>query len=314
MKGNVRNWFLPSFLFMSLILSYIFYVFEYCYNNLIKREKSVKTAILYLYFYNFIFFFMIWSLIFILIKKQPNIPDEYKLTSELKGKLFPCNESFNIFNNESSESFKIIRLTEKQNKIIENYIKKMNLDIKTRNSLNQVNICFICKIIKPDRCYHCKKCCRCILKKDHHCPWFNKCVGFINQKNFLLFLIYFTIFLAYSILTTLQIFFSNFVCMLVKNNEYNILIMSYFILNLIVLIPLIVYTFNTFFLASINVTSIEFKYPPRLFKNLNRADKINPFSLDNKTVNLAQIFGYNILTALLPVSSNGNGCSWKTNL
>jgi len=321
MKLNAKNWFLPCFLLSLLTLSYVFYVFEYCYNNLIKKGKYFEKAILYLYFYNLIFFLVIWSLFFILIKKQPTIPDKYKLPSQLRRKLFlqNHNESYvqaKISNQASSESFRIVRLSEHQNEIIETHIKKINLDIKTRNSINQVNVCFICKIIKPDRCYHCKKCSRCILKRDHHCPWFNTCIGFVNHKDFILFLIYFTILLAYSILTTFHFFSSNFVCLIRKINGCNILVVSYFILNLIFLIFLIMFTLNALYLASINATSIEFKYPPRLFKNSNRTNKISPFSLDDKIANLAQIFGYNMLTAFIPLSTNScsNGCSWKVDL
>ncbi|RPB27075.1 zf-DHHC-domain-containing protein [Terfezia boudieri ATCC MYA-4762] len=52
--------------------------------------------------------------------------------------------------------------------------------------------CKKCEAWKPPRCHHCRKCGRCVLRMDHHCPWTNNCVGYQNLPHFLRFLCYAT--------------------------------------------------------------------------------------------------------------------------
>ncbi|CAD6981344.1 unnamed protein product [Tilletia controversa] len=50
--------------------------------------------------------------------------------------------------------------------------------------------CHWCKIVKPPRTHHCKKCGACVLKMDHHCPWVGGCVGALNYRFFLIFVMW----------------------------------------------------------------------------------------------------------------------------
>lgn len=73
---------------------------------------------------------------------------------------------------------------------------------KSEHTIRQRRYCHQCHLIKPERCHHCSVCGTCVLKMDHHCPWFDTCVSFGNYKFFLLFLFYSAIHCTHMALTT----------------------------------------------------------------------------------------------------------------
>jgi len=67
-------------------------------------------------------------------------------------------------------------------------------DLLTYNEIKDLRLylqyCEICKGYKAPRSHHCRKCNRCILKMDHHCPWINTCCGHRNHAYFIYFLLF----------------------------------------------------------------------------------------------------------------------------
>ena len=53
-----------------------------------------------------------------------------------------------------------------------------------------VKQCRQCHVIKVCGTVHCSVCHKCVYMKDHHCIWFNQCIGQFNLKYFMLFTFY----------------------------------------------------------------------------------------------------------------------------
>ena len=50
--------------------------------------------------------------------------------------------------------------------------------------------CLQCQAFRQPRSFHCGRCNRCVMCRDHHCPWLNNCVGKNNFRYFVQFLVY----------------------------------------------------------------------------------------------------------------------------
>ena len=71
------------------------------------------------------------------------------------------------------------------------------IEIKNAKLKENLQWCHPCQGYKAPRAHHCKKCGRCVLKMDHHCPFISNCVGYYNLGNYTALLVTSTIYICY---------------------------------------------------------------------------------------------------------------------
>ncbi|CAH2074932.1 unnamed protein product, partial [Iphiclides podalirius] len=58
--------------------------------------------------------------------------------------------------------------------------------------------CELCQIYRPPKAWHCRVCNACIIRRDHHCFFFSRCIGLYNMRYYLLYIAHIHITMVYS--------------------------------------------------------------------------------------------------------------------
>ncbi|XP_010918308.1 probable protein S-acyltransferase 14 [Elaeis guineensis] len=127
------------------------------------------AALAVLLLFHLLLVMLLWSYFSVVLTDPGSVPPNWKPTvDEERGEEAPLNSP--DFGNQ-----------------ILSYQQSANL---ADSGSPRIRYCRKCNQLKPPRCHHCSVCGRCVLKMDHHCVWVVNCVGALNYKFFLLFLLY----------------------------------------------------------------------------------------------------------------------------
>ncbi|KAA0201252.1 Palmitoyltransferase [Fasciolopsis buskii] len=234
-------------------------------------------TVLFVVPYHLVLFLFLWSFWRSVKTSIPPVPKQYCLSA--------------------SETVRFIELDSEpaRTEYLEQLVQQKRLPITLNNKRGTVPFCDICFLIKPDRTHHCSSCEKCVPKMDHHCPWINNCVGYHNQKYFLLFLFHAICYCSLSFLSTLG-FFIKFVHNQIDFTVDGMHVFFLFIISLVFAIALLALLLFQMTLLFGNSSTLEHFRSPNFRDSAVR----QTFSLGFKA-NFVQVFGSRPLYWLIPI-------------
>lgn len=175
--------------------------------------------------------------------------------------------------------------------------------------------CTKCRCWKPDRTHHCSVCDKCILKMDHHCPWFGICIGYKNYRFFVQFLCWSLVYLLVVTSMTFNVLYGFFVDGKWDTELFSVHVLLVFCLGVVFTLCIGVFTGFTIYQMCRNRTTIE-SYERQRYRHTARRH-LNVFDL-GVTRNVLSIMGTKWYNIVMPVGNvegdNGGGVSFETNL
>lgn len=110
--------------------------------------------------------------------------------------------------------------------VVGNMIFSIVTDTKVNVAMNSDSntYCGKCKIYRPAKAWHCTKCNACILRRDHHCFFFSRCIGLRNQRYYVQYLGHLFISMVYS-------FYYNYYYVVTKFGEDGLVLSAFRVIN-----------------------------------------------------------------------------------
>ncbi|KAL1443677.1 hypothetical protein MTO96_045887 [Rhipicephalus appendiculatus] len=178
-KRQPLAWF--PVLLVAALLSWAYYAYVRVFCQAVVAHESVAKAVVFGAGFHLLLFMCVWSYAKTTATAISDVPPAYLLSVGEQQALANCH------NRRARRGLLEMLASER--------------GIITVGPDGCARYCESCHLLKPDRCHHCSVCRRCIKKMDHHCPWFNNCVGFNTYKFFLLTLFYAVALCVYSVAT-----------------------------------------------------------------------------------------------------------------